>query len=581
MMRRYLLLVADGRLAADAASGLAARTGLSVALASERMAVLVSPNCRCFSLPSGGAIVGTLFPRHGPARPLEALDPAHEKVIEETGASGLLRSVWGGYIARLPLGGDFQLLRDPSGALPCYCAKHGPLVGFASDAALLIEAGLARAGMDWDVLGRHFLTAGVPVPPTPVPGIFELLPGMAVDPARPLDAQHPVWSPWDHVQPRPPEEGRERVARAVRQAVGGWSAGERLLLSVSGGLDSSIVAACLADVGAEATCLTLFGADPTGDERIYARRLCADLRLPLLEQPDRIGDIDLSRAVAAHLPRPFGRSQALSYEAAHLRAAETLGATAFMTGNGGDSVFAHSQSAGAIADRLLAHGPGLGVLRSVGDVCRQTGCSAARALWSALRLLRSPPGYRPRPDPLFLAAELAAAGAAAPPDHPWLRAPKGALPGKAAHIASVLRVLHCMEPGRSTVLPVLNPLMAQPVLEACLAIPSWEWRKGGRDRAVARDAFSGVVPETILRRRTKGGPDAFAGEILDRLRPQIRERLLDGRLVRHGIVDRAAVARALIEGRVTLLEERVRLLELVNVEAWLEKWVGAARALGG
>jgi asparagine synthase (glutamine-hydrolysing) len=92
---------------------------------------------------------------------------------------------------------------------------------------------------------------------------------------------------------------------------------------------------------------------------------------------------------------------------------------------------------------------------------------------------------------------------------------------------------------------VLHPLFSQPVVEACLAIPSWEWRAGGIDRAVARQAFAADLPEEILRRRTKGGPDGFCAEIIRHHHARIRARLLDGALARQGILDRVAVEKAL------------------------------------
>ena len=120
--------------------------------------------------------------------------------------------------------------------------------------------------------------------------------------------------------------------------------------------------------------------------------------------------------------------------------------------------------------------------------------------------------------------------------------------------------------------------MSQPIVEYCLAVPSWEWRAGGRDRALARLAFANDLPPLVLRRRVKGGPSHFAAELLDRFRAAIRERLLEGRLARHGIIDKAALEVAVEDGRQCSGEERVRILELVAAEAWLDSW--AARGPG-
>ena len=80
----------------------------------------------------------------------------------------------------------------------------------------------------------------------------------------------------------------------------------------------------------------------------------------------------------------------------------------------------------------------------------------------------------------------------------------------------------------------------------------------------------------ILGRRVKGGPSHFAAQILDGFRDQIRERLLDGHLAREAVVDRIALEEALRDGRLCTSEERVRILELVAAEAWLESWMSCA-----
>jgi asparagine synthase (glutamine-hydrolysing) len=122
-------------------------------------------------------------------------------------------------------------------------------------------------------------------------------------------------------------------------------------------------------------------------------------------------------------------------------------------------------------------------------------------------------------------------------------------------------------------------LLSQPVIEACLPIPSWEWRAGGRDRAVARAAFAPDLPPSIIGRRSKGGPDGFSAIILREHRTAITERLLDGMLVREGVVDRAALEARFADRRPFSGEEQSRLLDLVDTEAWARSWSSKGSAL--
>jgi asparagine synthase (glutamine-hydrolysing) len=212
------------------------------------------------------------------------------------------------------------------------------------------------------------------------------------------------------------------------------------------------------------------------------------------------------------------------------------------------------------------------MIRSLLDVCGQTGCTVFDAIGQAWRLARGPPDYRVRPTPLFLDAQFVAGLGPAELWHPWLDARTGALPGKAAHIAAILRVQPNIEASRGYYQPVLSPLLSQPIVETCLAIPSWQWREGGRDRSLARLAFASDLPPLILDRRVKGTPGRFAALLLDHFRAAIGERLLGGQLAAHRIIDRAALEQVLRGHRPVPDLERIRILELVNAEAWIAHW---------
>ena len=579
MRPRYLLVAGQG--AGEGAERLALANlpaGFQSAFSRPGLSAFVNEGCGCRPVEGAGCILGTLMRRGGEMREVASLSPGEAASISAGGGAVLLRRYWGGYVAALTGTDGVRVMRDPSAALPCYFVRGGGFAAFASDAELLVELGLAQIEIDWRSLAAHLYADGVPSSATALFRIYELLPGFVIEPGADCAwrTQSLFWSPWDHVA-QMHGAGEEAAAERVRWTVGrcvGLLAERqgRLLVSISGGLDSSIVAASLAAAGAEATCLTLYGEDPESDERPFARLLCKHLRLPLVERPYRVEDIDLAEAPAPHLPRPSDRTHALSYERAHLKVALNIGAEAFVTGNGGDSVFGYSQSAAAIADRYLHEGLSPGLAATVRDICVQTGCGIFEAVANAVRIARGPRSYRCRGRDMFLDREAVAALGGAALAHPWLDAPAGALPGKSAHVASILRVLQCLEPGRGSVLPVLNPLLSQPVVETCLSVPSWNWRTGGLDRSLARRAFAADLPPAIVRRHVKGGPDGFTARILDRFRRQIRERLLDGHLAREKIVDGRAVAHELDHGRGGG-EERARILELVAAEAWIERWL--------
>lgn len=584
MSPRYILIAGGdpgGR--AELVRRFSSRTGLALVFSNQRVAALADASCRCLLVADAGCVLGWLFHRHGLARQISCFSEKEAASIAESEGQVLLSTFWGGYVAAISGPDCVRILRDPSGNFPCYYFRSAPFTIFASDAELLVKGGATGVSIDCDAIGRQLHRAFVPAPVTALRGISELLAGFALRLPASVERQQPCWSPWDYVMDRREngEKVAERLSRLVEQNVQAWaSTHTRVLLSISGGLDSSIIAACLAKAPAEIVCLTMFTDDPSGDERVYARALCDHLGFQLIERAYRLEDVDICEALAANLPRPKDRTQAIAHERVHCAVASEIGADAFMTGNGGDNVFGYSQSAAPIADRYLSDGFGQGVLASLFDVCRQTGCSMFDALRQAWRLAHDLRSYRVRPNALFLHSDLIAVLDPREFEHPWLDAPADALPGKAAHVATILRAQPNLEPSGGTRYAVLNPLMSQPIIEACLAIPTWEWRAGGRDRSLARRAFAEALPPIVLNRRIKGTPSRFAARLLDHFRARIRERLLDGRLAAHRIIDTVAVEKALAGERPVPDLERVRILELVNAEAWIDHWTGRTEASG-
>ncbi len=121
---------------------------------------------------------------------------------------------------------------------------------------------------------------------------------------------------------------------------------------------------------------------------------------------------------------------------------------------------------------------------------------------------------------------------------------------------------------------MICPLLAQPVVELCLRIPSWRWITRGQDRSVARDAFAGDLPAQIVARRSKGGPSGFTEALFLAHQQHIVQRLHDGLLKREGVVHDlpAPDERLSLEpgaGR--------RLLALLAAENWAQAWQQSSR----
>ncbi len=579
MAPRYLLIYF--RPGADRArlDQFAQATGLTVAHSEGNLAVLVQGPVICLPLRSEGVIVGTLLERKGPPRPLVELSPSQADEILAGRGRVLAERYWGMFVAAFADGERLVTMRDPSAGIGCYGHDAGWAVAIASDGELLRATICPASAIHWDAIARQFLTPGLPSEQTALERMSEVLPGTAKTWGNASPAVETIWSPWSFCQVRDDDDAtlQEQLRRAVQQSVSGLAARHQSLVAgVSGGLDSSIVASCLAGRAGDLMCVTVATSAPAGDERAHARLVCDFLDLELAEAHYDVEHIDPGRSAAPRLPRPISRTQSHSYDRIVRRIAADRHATAFFTGNGGDNVFAYSRSPKAIVDRFRYAPLDGGVLATLLDLCRLTGCSPWQALSGAIRVARRRSAAYPwEIERLFLHKDLVANLGRSAPSHPWLDPPTDALPGKAAHIAGLLRIQqHLVASEEAMDLAVLNPLMAQPVLEQVLSIPSWRWCQGGVDRAIARQAFAADLPAAAIVRRTKGSPDSFCVEIIDRHRADIRERLLEGRLAAAGLLDREAIAAVLASEAPTLGFEQVRLLAMLETEAWLSHWTG-------
>jgi asparagine synthase (glutamine-hydrolysing) len=530
-----------------------------------------------------GVILGALFDRRYPAR-VDQLPDEEQRKIEGTRGRHLIDTYWGGYVALLAGEGDsIDVVRAPFGELPCYRMTLGDATVVSSDVGLMIEAGVLRPSLCWEAVARELAWRDLRTAETCLDGVRALQGGERLRADAVGIHVDRLWSPWDFAAcstALAEGEAEEMVGRSVRACVAARSSQfEHVLLMLSGGLDSSIVAACLAGQKRPLSLLTLVTRDAVGDERDYGRLMARAVGLPLHEALRDVARIDAARSPSARLPRPAGRM--FEQESARLarEAAVSEGTDAIFTGGGGDNVFCALQSASPAADRLLTGGPGRAFLATATEISRLAPASLLAVIRAAVGRTwswrRSSPTV---PDRLFLSGTArAAAGSAAP--HAWLVAPRGALPGKAAHIkllAYADSFLQGTDPQAD--LPTVAPLLGQPLVETCLRVPSWCWFEDGRNRAVARRAFASVLPDEIAARRSKGSPDGFLGEICERHGAALREMLLDGLLARQGIIDDAAVERALDAAGPMAPVDFGRLLRLADVEAWARGW--ASRSAG-
>ncbi|HEY2660392.1 MAG TPA: asparagine synthase-related protein [Caulobacteraceae bacterium] len=469
-----------------------------------------------------------------------------------------------------------RVLRDPSGAAACYYMEREGTCFLFSDVDLPLSLGLLKPRLDQDFVAHHLAYPNLRTERTGLNGVRDLLAGARLSLSTAGSTVDTCWTPWAFA--RPEQQVRDRVA-AVQQVrtetercVRAWASGaQSIVLELSGGLDSSIVAACLADQPAQISAVTLVTPDPGADERRYASLVAKQIASPLDAVFLDVNSVQAGRSPRIALPRPGLGLLQQAIDGAFYGWAADRSFDCFITGGGGDNVFCSLATAAPAADALIRQGPGGVFLQAVSDLADVHGATVWRSGWLALKKAFRRP-IRWKQDVRFLAPSVV------PPKpfaHPWLDAPPRSLHGSREHIVALMSIQNISDgKERLSLAPIHYPLLSQPLVELCLRIPSWMWIAGGRNRAVARDAFEGRLPSEVLSRRLKGDFTGFCGALYERNRQDLKDLLLGGWLDQAGILDPIAVEAYLANTDPPTDLGFYRLLEMAGVEAWARSWAG-------
>lgn len=577
-MGEYLIVAPDpadeaARALSEELAHLARTNGFTVSLLNETVwLATVGPNPARRLQIGAWTLIGDVFNKQRPRLPSTAADDPWDYERK------MIARFWGRFIG-IRFGANQRpdaLLRDPSGAVECVAWTQDGLTLVCSHARdWLLDRLRPRWGINVSRLARalHDPLAGAGV--LLIDGPTALTPG-TVQPVPLSSPAETLWRPADIARrslgPAPSiAEARQTLRAAIDEAVGGLTGVPGpLAAEVSGGLDSSLVAASLVHSARAPISLWLnaYGATPEADERIHARTLGAALGFEPLSVPHVTAPMTATALQEAATGfRPNVAILDTAHDLAWARHILEAGAAAVMTGKGGDSILVQAPSADVFVDLWRARGwkalrsADMAELAATNEVSLWTMVGAARRHH---RLGNIPPAWdHPILAPLPGGVEI----------HPWLEDCEAFGPAKAFQIAGVAdSVSHNSPTALSAVVDVRNPLGAQPVIEACLGLPTWILATGGRDRGLARSAFSDRLPSEVLGRRSKGDMTRlYSRMVLDNL-GVVRPWLIEGRLAALGVID-PVVADVELTSEALLWRGRYApLMAAIAFEGWVRAW---------
>jgi asparagine synthase (glutamine-hydrolysing) len=536
-----------------------------------------------------GVVLGKLFERSGngpsTAAPL-ALNESRTRAIVTSRGRQLVERYWGRYVAFLhdEAAQTSWVLRDPSGGLPCLTVRFGGVRIYFSALEDIQPLGLGPFDVNWGYLTAWICVMRGHSHSTALSEVGQVLAGECLELRDDVATSTFYWDALriantDIIED--PDEAASALRDSIVDSVGAWaSCYSAITLSLSGGLDSSIIYAALRDSPAKEnlTCFHYYLTGADMDERRFARLVARSGNSDLLErQRDSTVSLRPLLDIGAS-PEPNTYLYFIERSRLDAEIAAEHRATAVFTGWGGDQLFYRYNAALAAGDYLHYRGMRPEFLRVAFDAAHMDRVSVWHVLREAFahRFQQRRWSLRDevvRARPLIRPDIIHEVYASARFGHPLLSDSRGIPDGKLWHALQMSSPWEYYDPlGRDEDAERLSPLYSQPVLELCLRVPVHLLTLGGWDRAIARRAFYDALPQEVANRKEKGAMDQHLRGVVDHNITFIRELLLDGALVGEGVLDRKRLVTAL-SGKVSQSCARAaEILDFVGTEAWLRRW---------
>lgn len=495
------------------------------------------------------------------------------------------------------------LARDHVGIKPLYYGVHGEQFLFGSELKAILSHPNVHPSLDLAALTQYLTFVYVPTPGSIVEGVHKLPPGHSL---TWRNGEIHLRQYWDHdLTPACPRPSLNEAADLVRSAMAESVRSEMISdvpvgVLLSGGVDSSAVAAFMARERPGLDSFSIAFDDPSFDESAYAREmaqhLCTNhheltvspgMMLDVLPSLQQVLDEPMADAsiIPSYILSRFARQ--------HVKVA--------LGGDGGDELFAGYST-------LQAHALVEWYNRIPGVIRHGLIAPAVRRLPVAHSNLS-----------FDFKAKRFVAGADLPTadrHHQWLGAfPPGALwnvlsPDLRAELgqASPFSVLAAYD-GRVASLPALDqvlyldmkmymegdilvkvdrssmgnsletrvPLLNRTLVEATQHLPiDFKLHRFTR-KYVLRHALRGIVPDTIIDRKKKGFGIPIARWLNGDLRETANSLLDPTRIGNEGYFDAREVSRLLNEHRSGVADHRMQLWTLMVFQLWQDQYLRSPR----
>lgn len=493
------------------------------------------------------------------------------------------------------------LARDHMGVKPLYYSDRGGKLGFASEIKALLAADIVDREVDWQAIYDYFTFLYVPCPRTAFAGVRQLPPAHTL--TYDLDTQRvSVQRYWDvreaAAELDEPGSYRDAMRELLEDAV------RRQLVSdvpvgvfLSGGIDSATLTALSARAHREKLKTFTVVFEGTGiapyDERAGAERISKHVGTDHTEVMVRVDDPDEVFSIGECFDQPFGNPTFyLSYLVS--RATKKY-VTVALSGAGGDELFAGYPRYKALGTSgLLSRFPS-----AVNDPLRRLAALVPEDPDQPL-IRRSKLLLRGVGQPLaeqylrwtYYSSDADKAGLLGPllRSHPSLhpsrrifdglleQAPPGELLSRIQYVDYATFLLdNILEYTDKTSMAVglesRVPMLDHRLVALSLRIPSEEKIRGGRTKAILRDAYPELLPREILEAPKQGFCPPLPQWMRDHFDRYFDTDLTESALMKQGVIDHGYVQRLRGEHQARKRDNSMELFGVLMFDRWFNKHI--------
>lgn len=535
---------------------------------------------RIIPLQKDGIFVGKLFDREK----YEPITFDHELATNcLANPRYITKNLWGRYVGAFfnKQTQEFSLIRDPQGLSTIFYYQDNDGIIFSTELSLLYQALKTKPSINIDYFIDHIIHTNYALSSTPFAHIKELQPGMklTVNPVG-KSSQELLWdiASFQGSFITDVQSFEEELLTTLRKCTKAWTEDiPGIGVELSGGTDSSGVMLLLRDILPEDKKLIavnyIDSQTQSSNEIKYAQEIAKASNSELFF-------IDFeTTSLIDKLPEKFLPNKPNTFLFGHARyqQLEKLllqhGCFEIMSGQGGDHVFLAPPAEYALADYWLDRGL-RGITKPLHELSgeyRQPWLSIIKQNLQALVYYYQKKCFAEKKEVPCLSQDFLKTFKKE--DFYLDKQLTQMYPAKAAQIKSLHHAALYSERNQiGTSLTFTHPLLSQPVIELALRIPTYQSFKDGYDRIFFRNAITRLKKTDALWRKIKGHTTGTVVKKWASQAQEIRDIILEGKLVKNGILDVAWIEKNLIKAQHGQADNLWDLTHLLTAELWFRQW---------